>query len=131
FGIPGGYLARLLQGYPLEVTPGRAYLDGSAAKQPVEVKVSDPMKRVRTLAVDVWVGPDGKPRQPSPTEPKPAGGDGPRQTFALTYDADKQTARGEFPFPETGPGRVVWLQPRYLNGEGHDQWSQAIPYAPD
>src|SRR5581483_4156443 len=34
-GIPGEYADRMIQGYPLQVVPGRAYLDGSAAKQPI------------------------------------------------------------------------------------------------
>ncbi len=131
FGIPGEYAARLIQGYPLEVLTDHPYLDGSVAKQPIEIKFTDPVKRVRKVAIDVWVGDAGKPRQATDAEPKSAAGDGPRQSFELKYDADKQTAAGEFPLPPLSPGQVYWLQPRFTNGTGKEQWSRATTYAPD
>jgi S1-C subfamily serine protease len=132
-GIPAEYAARLLQGYPLEVEPGFPYMDGSVGKQPVTVKLGDPLKRVKKVSVDYWVGPidKDKPRKPSATEPKPEPGDDPHRTAELKYDPETQTATGEFAFPEVGTGRVLWIQPRYVDGSGKDQWARAITYAPD
>jgi predicted Zn finger-like uncharacterized protein len=133
FCIPGEYAARVLQGYPMEVKPGRAYLDGSVARQPIEIQFADPVKRVQKVAVDYWVGGagEGKPRPGTEQSPKVEPGDGPRQTAVLSYDAQKQLATGEFVLPEVSPGQVIWLQPHFTNGTGKPQWSRATIYAPD
>jgi predicted Zn finger-like uncharacterized protein len=131
FVVPGEYAARLIQGYPLEVEPGRAYLDGSTAKQPITVHFGDPMKRVKKVAIDYWVGNPGKPRKPTDKAPKTAPGDGTRQTAELAYDAEKQTATGELALPSRAEGQVYWLQVRFTNGTDKDQWAGATEYAPD
>ncbi len=135
FGIPSEYAARMVQGYPLEVLPGRAYLDGSVPKQPIEIRFSDPMARVSAVAIDYWVGGPGKPRKPAEAKPEPAPGDGPRQTVTLTFKPGdwpgERLAVGEFVLPDVAPGRVCWLQPRYTNGTGKEQWGRSTAYAPD
>ena len=75
WAMPGEHAARLLQGWPLEVRPGIPFLDGSAGKQPVEIEFGDPMKRVKKVALDFWVGAPGKPRQPTEQAPKAVDGD--------------------------------------------------------
>jgi predicted Zn finger-like uncharacterized protein len=131
FTIPSEYPARVLQGYPMEVKPGYPYLDGSVGKQPIEIGFADPLKRVSKVAVDFWVGPTGKPRIGSESTPKPVDGDGTRQTLELSYDPDKQSAVGDFVLPPLAPGQVYWLQPRFTNGTGKEQWARATVYAPD
>jgi predicted Zn finger-like uncharacterized protein len=131
FGIPSEYATQLIQGYPLEVLPGRAYLDGSVAKQPVTVKFGDPMRRVKKVVLDYWVGDVGNPRKPSDTAPKPGPGDKPRQSVELTYNPETQTATGEFVLPEVPTRRVCFLQPRFVNGTGKELWSRGVAYAPD
>ena len=131
FTIPGEYAARVLQGYPMEVNPGLAFLDGSSAKQPMEIKFSDPLKRVKRVAIDIWLGNNDKPRPGTETTPKPVAGDGERQTFQLNYDPEEQVARGDFPLPPLSPGQVYWMQPHFTNGTGKEQWSRATVYSPD
>jgi hypothetical protein len=135
WGIPGEYAARMIQGYPLEVVPGRSYLDGSVPKQPIEIRFSDPMARVTAVAIDYWVGGAGKPRKPANKKPDAGPGDGPRQTATLKFKAGEwpgeRLAVGEFVLPDVPPGRVCWLQPRFTNGTGQEQWGRATSYAPD
>jgi predicted Zn finger-like uncharacterized protein len=131
FAIPSEYAAQVIQGYPLEVLPGRAYLDGSTGKQQVTVKYSDPLGRVTKVTLEYWVGNPGNPRKPTRKAPTPGPGDGERKSVVLHYDPSSQAATGEFELPEVAPGRTLWLQPRFTNGTGQEQWSRAIAYAPD
>ncbi|HTK75701.1 MAG TPA: trypsin-like peptidase domain-containing protein [Gemmataceae bacterium] len=131
FTIPSEYAARMLQGYPMEVKPGIPYLDSSTARQPIEINFADPLKRVRKVAIDFWVGAPGKPRRAPDGAPKQEENDGSRQTFDLTYDPASQSAKGEFTLPPLPQGQVYWLQPRFTNGTGKEQWYRATTYSPD
>ena len=135
WGIPSEYAARMVQGYPLEIFPGRSYLDGSIPKQPVDIRFSDPMGKLSAVAIDYWVGNGGKPRKPASKKPEAAPGDGARQTVELMLKPGERPgeklAFGEFIPPEVSPGQVIWLQPRFTNGTGKEQWSRAVAFAPD
>jgi len=135
WGIPSEYAARMVDGYPLEILPGRAYLDGSVPKQPVQIRFSDPLGQLKEVAIDFWVGERGKARKASDVAPKPAPGDGPRQSAKLSLKPGdwpgERLAAGEFVLPDVPQGRVCWLQPRFTNATGKEQWSRAVPYAPD
>jgi hypothetical protein len=135
FGIPSEYADRMIQGYPMEILPGRSYLDGSVPKQPIDIRFSNPMGRLTAVALDYWIGSGGRPRKPADKRPAAAPGDGPRQTIELALKAGErpgeQLAAGEFVLPDVAPGQVLWLQARYTNGTGKEQWSRAIAFAPD
>ncbi|HEX4588743.1 MAG TPA: trypsin-like peptidase domain-containing protein [Gemmataceae bacterium] len=135
FAIPSEYVSRMLDGYPFEVIPGRAYMDGSTPKQPVDVRFADPLGRVSAVHLDYWVGNPGKPRKPAEKTPTPADGDGKRESIELKFRPGvrpgERLASGEFVFPDPGPGRVLYLQPRFVNGTGAEQWSNGVVYAPD
>jgi hypothetical protein len=135
WGIPAEYAARMLQGYPMDVDPGYAYYDGSAAKQPISIMFADPLKRLKKVWVDCWVGDPGKPRQGGTKEPKPKDGDGPRQTMEVSFAPDKtglfMEVKAEIPIPPISPGQIYYFQPRFINGTGEVQWGQAVPFAPD
>lgn len=134
-GIPSEYAGRTLQGWPMEIEPDYAYLDGSTARQPIRIHFADPLRRVGKAQVDVWVGASGKPRKPSDTLPKSGNGDSVRQTFDLRLEPDASglfiDAVGEFPLPPRTAGQVYWLQPRFVNGTGKEQWGRAEPFSPD
>jgi hypothetical protein len=96
----------------------------------------DPLRRVSRAAIDVWVGSAGtKQRKPSESLPKPSSGDSVRQTFDLKLELDSSglfmDAVGEFPLPARSPGQVFWLQPRFVNSSGKEQWGRAIAFSPD
>jgi predicted Zn finger-like uncharacterized protein len=131
FFTPSEFAARMLQGYPMEMPTERAYMNGSVATQPVRIKFSDPVKRVKKVAVDYWVGDRGAPRPATDKAPKAKPGDGPHQTIELAYDGDLQTANGEFKLPEMSPGQILWLQPRFINGTGKEQWTKTTIFIPD
>ncbi len=135
WGIPSEYADRMIQGYPLDILPGRAYLDGSIPKQPIEVRFSDPLGRLTAVAIDYWVGYPGKPRKATDKKPKPPDTDGPRHTMTLTLKTGERPgerlAAGEFVLPEMPPGQICWLQPRFTNGTGKEQWGRGVVYAPD
>jgi S1-C subfamily serine protease len=129
--VPSEYAERLLRGYPLETRPRLAYKDGAVAKLPVEMKFGDPLKRVKKVFIDYWVGAPGMPRRGSATAPKPRPTDTPRQSAECTYDAEKAVATGEFVLPESEVGRAYWIQPRYVDGAGVERWGDAVFFAPD
>jgi predicted Zn finger-like uncharacterized protein len=135
FAVPAEYVSRMLNGYPLEVVPGRSYKDGTTPKQPVDVKFADPLNRVTAVHLDYWVGSDGRARKPSDKEPKPAPGDGKKGSIELTFKPGvrpgERMAHGEFVLPEPAPGQVCYLQPRFVNGTGAEHWSRGVVYAPD
>jgi predicted Zn finger-like uncharacterized protein len=131
FCVPSEFAQRLLHGYPLEVKPQYPFKDGSLAKQPVEIKFGDPLKRVKNVKLDYWVGKPGKPRRNAKVEPKLRDDDFQRQTVSCTYDSETSKAIGEFVMPETEPGYAYWIQPRYTDGTGNEVWGEAIFYAPD
>lgn len=131
FCVPSEFAQRLLQGYPLEMKPQYPYVDGSLAKQPVEIKFGDPLKRVKNVKLDYWVGKPGKPRRSAKVLPKQRDDDYQRQTVSCTYDPETAKAIGEFVMPEVDPGNAYWIQPRYTDGTGQEVWGEAIFYAPD
>jgi len=135
FATPADYAARMLQGYPMEVEPGYAYLDGSTPKQPISIMFSDPLKRLKKVWVDCWVGNPGKPRLGGTKEPKPKDGDSERKSFEVPFAPDKSglfmEVKSEIPIPPISPGQIYYFQPRFINGTGEMQWSQAVPFAPD
>jgi predicted Zn finger-like uncharacterized protein len=135
FGIPAEYAIRIIQGFPLEIETPFAFYDGSIARQPVEIKIADPVRRVTKASIDVWVGAPGKPRHPTESMPKEKPGDSVPQTFPLRLEADPSglfmNAVGDFPLPSRGAGQVYWMRPRFINSSGKEQWGRAVAYSPD
>jgi predicted Zn finger-like uncharacterized protein len=135
FGIPSEYADRMIQGYPLETLPGRSYMDGSVPKQPVEIRFSDPVGKLSAVNIDYWVGSPGKPITGGDKPPKSNPGDGPRQSATLALKTSERPgerlAAGDFVLPSLDPGKIYWLQPRYTNGTGKEQFGRAIAYRPD
>lgn len=129
--IPSEYAARLLAGFPLKTEPKMAYMDGSLAKMPVEIKFGDPLRRVSKVNLDYWVGKPGLPRRNSKTAPKARSDDSPRQSVEMNYDPKEMKATGEFVLPDVDPGTAYWVQPRYIDGSGKEVWGDAIYFAPD
>src|SRR5205807_10533326 len=122
FVIPSEYAMHLLAGRILRVFPGQAVATGTAIKQPIRTMIADPMKRIRSVSVDVWPGlPAGKGvkiRAASATAPQPMEGDGPHITTSLNYNSEEiikigeaHHADGELNLPSLQEGHVYWFQP--------------------
>ncbi len=129
FAIPGDYVSIIANG---RIRDGRmdsqAYVqpDGKIG-QPVRLSVIDPLNRIKQVAVDVWVGDaKAKNRPPSLAQPTPEPGDSPHQHIALTYV--NGVAQGEVPMPPLAPGKVLFVQPYWVNGAGEPHWSGAMQH---
>lgn len=126
--IPSEYAARLLAGFPLKTEPKLAYKDGAVAKMPVEIKFGDPLRRVKSVHLDYWMGKPGLPRRNTKTAPKPRSDDTTRQSVQCNYDPKEMKALGEFVLPEVEPGMCYWVQARYVDGTGKEVWGDAISF---
>jgi S1-C subfamily serine protease len=126
FAIPGDFVAGILKGYvPGTIELGQPTMRGGRAYLPVTIAVMDPLKRVREVSVEVWIG-KGKPgdrRPPSDSAPEKKPGDGTRTRVELEYK--DQTAHGEVALPALTPGKVYWLQPQWINGDSETHWACA------
>jgi predicted Zn finger-like uncharacterized protein len=127
FAIPGDKVLRFLTGHLDDLALGPpARVDGSL-RVPVSAFLTDPLKRVRRVSLDLWVGKPGPARPGSRTAPKPEPGDGPRQTLELAVQ--QQAGRGELTLPPLPAGQAYWLQPSLVSGGGR-VWLSAQVYRP-
>lgn len=134
FSIPSEYAVYLLQGRMLRLVPSQPAMIDGAVKQQLTGWVADPMKRIKAVALDLWVGNSSQRfRPPSETEPTPQSGDGPRVTVNMAYDPEQtvaigasREAKGEWTMPELGDGQVYWVQPRYTGNDGKVRWGDAV-----
>ena len=67
FAIPGENVHALLNGRLDKVTLNHPYIEGKQVKLPAKVRMLDPLKRVRKVAIEVWTGDAGEPRPSSGT----------------------------------------------------------------
>src|SRR5262249_2829404 len=103
-------------------------------KQQLTAQVADPMKRIKSIAMEIWVGQPGKRIRPyTESQPSPAEGDGPRQTVEMAYNPDavipvggSREAKCEWKIPQISEGQVVWIQPRYTAPDGKARWGEAM-----
>jgi len=133
FGIPSEYAIDLLQGRLLRVVPLQPYLDGSVVKQELIGMVADPMKRIKSVALELWTGDPGRKIRPAAnSQPAPEANDSPRLTVELAYDPNEKIAlgasaeaKGQWEMPELADGKVYWVQPRYTGTDGQVRWGEA------
>lgn len=133
FSIPSEYAVYLLQGRMLTIVPSQPVESGGVVKQHLAATVSDPMKRVKSIALDLWTGEPGrKIRSASETAPSAQPNDGNKQTVEMTYNADQVIAIGEsrnstcdWNMPDIAEGHVFWMQPRYTGFDGKVRWGEA------
>lgn len=134
FSIPSEYVVYLLEGRMLNLVPSQPIETDGVVRQQIAAWISDPMKRIKSVALEMWVGEPGKRIRPGVTSPpSPVHGDSPRQTVEMTYNATAEVpvgasreAKTEWKMPEVPDGHVVWLQPRYTTPDGKVRWGEAI-----
>jgi len=102
FAVPGDYVHTILNGRLSGLVLEQPYLNGAELKVPVELRLLDPLRRIRKVTLEYWTGEDGKRRPPSLAEPKPFPGDSVRQ--ALTLTSKDGLARGEVALPKLPAG---------------------------
>jgi hypothetical protein len=126
FAVPGDYVHVIVNGRLTDLACGQPYRAGDQVKVPVTVQAVDPLKRIKKLAIEYWVGNPGKPRPASRSEPKAEPGDTARQSLVLTAFKGGE-ARGELTLPPLPAGKAYWLQPSYVSGPG-TKWALARTY---
>jgi S1-C subfamily serine protease len=127
FAIPGDSVDQVLNGQIKSFQLGSPSRRGDSVVVPITINTTDPLKRIRRVAVDWWEGKPGKER-PASSEPPPAeAGDSEHRTVSLNYDSG--VARGELVLPLSAAG-TFWVQPAYA-GEGFHRWMAATSYLPD
>lgn len=128
FAVPADFVKLALDGRIAETSYGEPFLDDNQAKLPVKYECIDPLGRVQSVRVDIWVGGMGPERpfafQPPNAEP----GDGPKQTISVNYQNGK--AIGDVPLPALQPGQVYWVQPVLVNASGTTRWNPASTLTP-
>lgn len=133
FAIPSEYAIDLLQGRLLRIAPLQPYIEGGVVKQELIGMVADPMKRIKSVALDLWTGDPGRRIRPaSHSEPAPEAKDSPKRTMQLAYNPDEKVpvgacaeAKGSWEMPELPDGQVYWVQPRYTGIDGKVRWGEA------
>ena len=140
FVIPSEYAVHLLLGRILKVMPGQAISSGPTSRLPLAALIADPLKRLRRVEADIFVGrkPDTAKgettfRPASDGEPAKLDGDGPASTVQLEYDPNQRLplgepykASGEAVLPPVGPNEVYWFRPHYFTADGKQRWAEAV-----
>ncbi len=128
FAVPGDFVRRILDGRHAATELGIPYLDKGQARMPVKLACLDPLDRIREVRLEIWTGTPGRGRPASLQAPEVGPGDGPRQSFAVSYARGAGTV--EIPLPQAEAGKVVWLQPILKTASGATQWAAASAYRP-
>lgn len=127
FAIPGDSVEQVLNGQIKHFQLGTPARRGDSVIVPITITTTDPLKRIRRVAVEWWQGKTGKERPATNDPPNPEPGDSEHRTLNLSYDSG--VARGELVLPAATTG-VFWLQPAYA-GDGYHRWMAAVTYVPD
>lgn len=134
FSIPSEYAVYLLQGRILKVIPAQPYQVEDKVRMPMTALVADPMKRLKTVSMELWPGEPGKRVRPASAKaPEKQNGDGPVQKITLPYDpnakvplGESHLVKGECELPPLDAGQVYWVRPHYVNNDGEERWGEAV-----
>jgi hypothetical protein len=128
FAVPGDYVHVILNGRIASMELGQPYREGESVKVPVKLEFLDPLLRIQKATLDYWTGNPGKPRPAGQNRPHALAGDAPPQELLLEYKQGK--AQGELTLPKVEAGKVIWIQPAFVNGAGQSRWASATVYQP-
>lgn len=126
FAVPGDRVRVMLNGRVDALSLGQPYLIDGKVLLPVSVAKVDPLNRMKELAVDLWVGERGEPRPPATTTPAVVHGDTPHAKTPL--EAKAALPASDVALQPLPPGKVYWVQPRWVNGAGETHWAGAVAY---
>ncbi len=125
FAVAADSIKLMLDGRVEDSIYGDPYDDNNQIKMPVKLRCLDPLRRVKSMGVEVWAGNKDTARALTMEQPQPQPGDGPRQKITLDYKDG--VAEANIPLPPVPAGQVYWVQPVVVNGAGVTQWQQAAP----
>jgi predicted Zn finger-like uncharacterized protein len=133
---PADLIRRFLDGSIGDATIGKVTKD---SKVPVTYQISDPLRRVKEVRVEAWIGNAGPNRPYSYTPPPKLPGDGDRKAQPLLHlkasarvgSSASGPAVGDAVLPANVPtGQVVWLQPVITLKDNTMQWGIATTVTP-
>jgi uncharacterized protein (TIGR03067 family) len=132
FAIPGEHVTAVARGRITEAVVGDTYRKGSSVAVRVTLTASDPQRGLKEVGVEWWLGQSGAERPATDSAPNPVVGDGPVQLVAGSYDAAAGKGEVELILPEVPAGKVLWVQPRFLDAVNQQHWfvAQACPVLP-
>ena len=122
FAIPGDAVRTVFNGRCSELRVGEAFHKGGQIAVPVDVSVIDPMQRIAKFSIEWWTG---DPDQVVPPAEASPGGD--RQTTPVALQPAAATGHAELVLPAVpAPGKVLWVQPVFVNGDGRQHWAAGL-----
>jgi hypothetical protein len=130
FAVPGDKIRGIVEGRVQDVLLGQPYRDKEQVKLPVKIACLDPLDRIRTVEVQMWTGPMGRPRPAALKAPTPLPGDGEAKTVAAKYQASAASLDVALPAAPPPKGQVYWLRPVVTNQAGVKHWGAASVYQP-
>jgi predicted Zn finger-like uncharacterized protein len=126
---PADVVKRFLDGSIGDATFDKIVQAGKDSKVPATYQLNDPLRRIKDVRVEVWIGAPGPNRPYSYTPPAPLPGDGARKPQPLVQQ--KTSANGDVALPTPVPtGQVVWLQPVITLKDNSMQWGVASNVTP-
>jgi tetratricopeptide (TPR) repeat protein len=130
FAVPGEKVQELLSGRVAQTQVGEAFLEKGQSKLPIRLSCLDPLQRIRTIQLEVWVGTGLLARPPSPTDPKSFPGDGPSQSITVKYQDG--VGKADVSIPSLASGQSFWIRPVLTDANGGKHWAGAVAFsAPD
>lgn len=129
FAIPGDFVKSVLDGRierPLGLRTTSK--QNGQTKVAVNLRLINPLGRMREVGVIYWTGKPGKARLPSQVEPKPQTGDSAFETVALNRQGNSAT--GTITLPALPAGKTYWIRPYFTNASGKKTWDVASEYRP-
>jgi S1-C subfamily serine protease len=125
FAIPGDFVKVVVHGRVLSSKVDYPYQESGKVRMTYELKMLDPLKKVKSARVEYWYGAPGPMRPPASSRPGPKPGDGPHQLTDLKYEGGQ--GKGVLILPLPGPGQVLFTRPVFVNGAGETIWVAASP----
>ena len=123
FAVPSGMVHHLIQGRFVETRLNDPISVGGEVQLPVEAECLDPLRRVREVKFETWMGNPGNPRPGTSKPPMTMAGDGVRLAKTAIYQNGKATA--ELSLPPREPNKVLWVQPSLVSAAGTTIWGTA------
>jgi hypothetical protein len=126
FAIPADHVGPFLNGRIMESGVGQIYKDGEKTFLPMTLAFVDPLARLKTVELDVWIAKPGPPRPSSVKEPAALPGDMNKVRLTLKYDPTTATAKIDAEVPALPPGMTYWHRPVITDSKGTTKYVAAL-----
>ena len=124
FAVPGEYVRSLLNGRCSGTVVGQPYTSNGKTMVPISVLKTDPLRKMPEVAIDVWAGQKGPPRDATTSTPPAMPADTPHTKTLLTRK-EGELATEDVVLPALPRGQVYWVQPRWTDAVGQAHWGPA------